>query len=105
MMIAKGIRLKKAILVLAVLAFSGCATQTYHINKGVSSVPTKDKMQHFFVSGLGQEQEMDAAAVCGGAGNIIKVESKHEFIDGLLGAVTWGIYTPRHAKVYCKKAS
>ena len=97
-------RMKKVALIFAVLLFSGCAAQTYHINKGAASSPTKDKMQHFFVSGLGQEVELNAADVCGGAENIIKVQSRLEFIDGFLGFVTFGIYTPRHAKVYCKSS-
>ena len=85
------------------LGLSACATQTYHINGGRASEPTKDQMQSFFISGLGQEQEMDAAAICGGADKIVKVASKHELIDGVIGAISFGIYTPRHAKVYCKK--
>jgi len=95
--------MKKTLTIMALLAISGCATQTYHINPGNSSTPTADKMQNFFISGLGQEQEMDAASICGGADKVIKVASKHEFVDGLLGVLTFGLYTPRHAKVYCKK--
>jgi len=99
--------MKKIMMITGVIALvatmSGCATQTYHINGGSATTPTADKMQNFFVSGLGQTKEMDAAKICGGADKIIKVESKHEFVDGVLGVLTWGIYTPRHAKVYCKK--
>lgn len=86
-----------------VLSFvlSSCATQSYVVNGGGGTEPTKEVMQPFFVSGLGQTQEMDAAAVCGGADKIAKVESHMSFIDGLLGTVTFGIYTPRQAKVYC----
>lgn len=80
---------------------SGCATQTYVINGGGPVEPTKDEMQPFFVSGLGQTKEMDAAEVCGGVDKIAKVESHMSFLNGLLGDLTWGIYTPRQAKVYC----
>jgi hypothetical protein len=38
---------------------------------------------------------------CGGADKVAKVEAYITFWDGLLGAVTWGIYTPHTAKVYC----
>jgi hypothetical protein len=55
----------------------------------------------FFISGLGQEQVTDAAKVCGGAENVIKVEAQHNFVNGLLGWITFGIYTPRDEKVYC----
>ncbi len=78
-----------------------CATQTYNLNGGGGTEPTKETMQPFFVSGLGQTQEMDAAAICGGVDKVAKVESHVSFLNGLLGALTWGIYTPRQAKVYC----
>lgn len=92
---------------LSVLAFavviSGCATQSFEIAGGNSSAtPDKETMQPFFVSGLGQTQEIDAAAVCGGADKVARVEAHQNFINGLLGAVTWGIFTPRQAKVYCR---
>ena len=60
-------------------------------------------MQNFFVHGIGQTQEMNAAEVCGGAENVAKVESHMSFLNGFLGLISWGIYTPRQAKVYCKK--
>jgi len=83
----------------------GCAAQTFTINGGNSEVPTTQESQIFFISGLGQEQTTDAAKVCGGVDKIIKVEAQHTFVNGLLGAITFGIYTPRDAKVYCKALS
>jgi len=83
----------------------GCAAQTFTINGEHGEhgeVPTTQTSQHFFISGLGQEQITDAAKVCGGVDKIIKVEAQHTFVNGLLGAITLGIYTPRDAKVYCK---
>jgi uncharacterized lipoprotein YmbA len=86
------------------LMLSGCATQTFQINPSSSaSTPTKEDRQAFFVSGLGQAQTMNAAEICGGASKIIKVEAEHTFIDGLLGTLSAGIYTPRMARVYCAK--
>ncbi len=81
---------------------SGCAAQTFEINGSSGVEPTKQSSQTFFISGLGQEQVTDAAKVCGGVENIIKVESQHTFVNGLVGFLTLGIYTPRDAKVYCK---
>jgi uncharacterized lipoprotein YajG len=80
---------------------NGCAAQTFTLNEGNTATPTYQTAQHFFISGLGQEQTIDAAAVCGGVENVIKVEAQHTFINGLIGTVTFGIYTPRDAKVYC----
>lgn len=95
--------MKKLLLCAAAAAMiSGCATQTYYVNGKSAGTPKADEMQNFFVSGIGQEQKLDAASICGGADKVVKVESKQEFIDIFLGMITSGIYTPRHAKVYCK---
>lgn len=97
--------MKKLVLsMLIALMLTGCATQTFQINPSSSaSTPTKEDRQAFFVSGLGQTQTMNAAEICGGANKIIKVEAEHTFIDGLVGGLTWGIYTPRMARVYCAR--
>lgn len=86
---------------LAVL-LAGCSTQTYIVSEQHGSqTPTYDKMQHFFVSGLGQQQEKNASEVCG-AGNTTKIQTKQSFLNGLLGNISYGIYTPRDLIVYCK---
>lgn len=93
----------KMLCVAAVIAtLTGCAAQTFTINEGALNTPTKQESQTFFISGLGQEQTLNAAAVCGGSENIIKVQAQQTFINGLVGAVTFGIYTPKDAKVFCK---
>ena len=98
--------MNKFFLICIFLLLNGCATQTYHINPvGDAYVVKEERMQNFFVAGIGQEKAMDAAEICGGAENIIKVESKLSFLDGFLGVLTQGIYTPRTAKVYCKNST
>jgi hypothetical protein len=95
--------MKKMVFVslLAILS-SGCATQTYLLANGGNNTPTHNSMQTFFVSGIGQEKKVDAAAVCGGADKIFKVQTKITFLNGLLGQITYGVYTPRQIIVYCK---
>lgn len=85
---------------LAVL-ISGCAQQTFVMSDNTNTL--KDQhTEHFFVSGIGQSKMVNAAEVCGTAGNVAKVEVQQTFVNGLLGFVTFGIYTPREARVYCK---
>lgn len=98
--------MKNALVGLALLSLVGCSTQTFTMQGGASASATPDQevMQPFFVSGLGQTQELNAAQICGGADKVAKVEAHMSFLDGVLGAVTFGIYTPRQAKVYCNKA-
>lgn len=95
--------MKKLLFIALVVMISGCATQSYNINGGGSTIPDRETMQPFFVSGIGQTQHMNAAEVCGGAEKVARVESHMSFMNGLLGALTFGIYTPRQAKVYCTK--
>lgn len=61
-----------------------------------------NKSQPFFVSGIGQHKTVDAAKLCGGADNVAKVEVQQTFVNGLLSVVTFGVYTPRQACVFCK---
>ena len=83
------------------LVVSGCAQQTFVMSDS-SSQAKEDTSQHFFVYGIGQEQEINAASVCGGAAKVAKVETQDTFVNGLLRMVTFGIYTPRDARVFCK---
>jgi uncharacterized lipoprotein YajG len=88
--------------VVLIATLTGCAAQTFIVNGDTSHKPTTQDSHTFFISGLGQEQVTDAAAICDGADNIIKVEAQHTVVNGLLGLITFGIYTPRDAKVFCK---
>lgn len=94
-----------AVALLAILT-SGCATQNYLVSSSeapnVAVKPSAEKMQTFFVSGLGQEQEIDAAKVCQGQQNVASIQTKANFINVVLGVVSNGIYTPRQISVYCK---
>ena len=58
---------------------------------------------HFFVSQIGQKKTVDAAKICGGAENVVKTETQQTFVNGLLGFITLGIYTPLEARVYCSQ--
>lgn len=95
--------MKKIISTLALTMILGaCSTQTVFVN-GTGGTAKKEDMQTFFVSGLGQTQTIDAAAVCGSAANVAKVERTQSPLNILLGLITAGIYTPFDAKVYCTK--
>jgi len=94
---------KKVFLAILITVITGCSTQTYYVNNERAIDPDKEESQTFFISGIGQQQEIDAAKVCGGVDKIAKVESELTFVDGLLGGITFGIYTPRTARIYCSK--
>ena len=70
-----------------------CSTDVY-CSKQTGSSSTKETItHHFFVSGIGQKKTVDAAKICGGAENVV-AETQQTFVNGLLGFITLGIYTP-----------
>lgn len=95
--------IKKTMATVGLVALlSSCATQRFYVSDNpVKGDADQDKMHHFFVGGIGQTQEINAKKVCKGK-DVSHVETQLSFLDGLLGGITYGIYTPRTAKVYCK---
>ena len=83
------------------LLITGCAQQTFTVQNKPAAV-TETITHHFFVSGIGQKT-VDAAKICGGAENVVKTETQQTFVNGLLGFITLGIYTPLEARVYCSQ--
>ena len=80
------------------------AQQTFTVqNKPAAVAPKETITHHFFVSGIGQKKTVDAAKICGGAENVVKTETQQTFVNGLLGFITLGIYTPLEARVYCSQ--
>ena len=85
------------------LLIAGCAQQTFTVqNKPAAVAPKETITHHFFVSGIGQKKTVDAAKFVA-AENIVKTETQQTFVNGLLGFITLGIYTPLEARVYCSQ--
>ena len=93
--------MKKMLLATALaLLITGCAQQTFTVqNKPAAVAPKETITHHFFVSGIGQKKTVDAAKICGGAENVVKTETQQTFVNGLLGFITLGIYTPLEARI------
>ena len=95
--------MKKMLLATALaLLITGCAQQTFTVQNKPAAVAPETITHHFFVSGIGQKA-VDAAKICGGAENVVKTETQQTFVNGLLGFITLGIYTPLEARVYCSQ--
>ena len=81
------------------LLITGCAQQTFTVQNKPAAVALKETITyHFFVSGIGQKKIVDAAKICGGAENVKETETQQTFVNGLLGFITLGIYTPLEAR-------
>ena len=91
-------------LALTTLIAVGCANTRFNLAGDISpaAVPKYEETQTYFLSGIGQSKTIDAARICGGAEKVAATAKEHTFLDGLLAVVTFGIYTPETARVYCK---
>ena len=98
--------MKKMLLATALaLLITGCAQQTFTVQKQTGSSSTKGNHHPSFLRfwNWGRSKTVDAAKICGGAENVVKTETQQTFVNGLLGFITLGIYTPLEARVYCSQ--
>ena len=96
--------MKKMLLATALaLLITGCAQQTFTVQNKPAAVAPKTILYHFFVSGIGQEKTVDAAKFVAAQKMLLKQETQQTFVNGLLGFITLGIYTPLEARVYCSQ--
>ncbi|MEX1670015.1 Bor family protein [Zhongshania guokunii] len=84
------------------LSLGACSTVTINPSSSakLSSEPSYQQRKNFFFWGLAGEHRVDVTAVCAQQ-NVAQMQSQQTFVDGLLGAVTLGIYAPHSVKVWC----
>jgi len=95
---------KKLIVVLAVasaLSVSACSKQKFVLQSG-AGVTAENSMSNFFISGLGQSDRIDASAVCGSSDKVVSVEAQQTFLNGLLGFLSFNLYSPRQYRIMCR---
>lgn len=81
------------LLVLCCLTLSSCYTYTFNVGRGAQGGATVTEKNHYLIYGLVPMGTSDPTQMAGGASDYtVKVE--HTFVDGLLNAITFGIYTP-----------
>jgi len=90
--------MKKTLLSLAfifsiALTMPSCYVHTYNVGKGPQSGIEVKKHNHYFIYGLAAGETSDPMEMADGASDF-SVTTKHSFVDGLLNAITFGIYTP-----------
>ena len=81
---------------------SACSTVTIrdHGTAKVSSEPSYSSSKAFFFWGLAGTARINTTAICHGK-RPVQMQSQKTFVDGLLGFLTLGIYSPRTASVWC----
>lgn len=92
-------RLRLLVLAVASLSLTACWHVT--VTSGAPASPTVvDKpWQNSFIYGLVPPPEVNVKDQC--TNGVSKVETEHSFVNGLVSAITWQIYTPIHLKVTC----
>jgi hypothetical protein len=94
--------MKKLVLVAAAaLALTGCAVQRFDLQPATQDAAAYNDSQSFWIGGIGQSEEIDAAKVCGGAKKVQRVETQVTAGNVGLTVVTLGIYSPRQIRVFC----
>ncbi|MFK8102981.1 MAG: Bor family protein [Saprospiraceae bacterium] len=86
----------KKVLLFSMLALflSSCYSVKYSVGKGAQSGVEVKAKNHFVVAGLAPIGEQKSPQELAGSATDYDVEITHSFVDGLLSAITFGIYTP-----------
>ena len=84
----------------AILLITGmCSTDVYCSKQPAAVAPKETITHHFFVSGIGAEENVDAAKICGGAENVVKNRNSANIRKWIAGFITLGI-TLLEARVF-----
>ncbi|MEJ8758083.1 Bor family protein [Pontibacter sp. H259] len=72
---------------------TSCYTYTMTVGKGAQGNAQVKKMNHYLIYGLAPINVSNPAEMAGGAKDYT-VTIEHTIVDGIINAVTFGIYTP-----------
>jgi hypothetical protein len=87
-----------AIAFLSMISLSSCYTYSWTAGSGPKTGVTEQGMNVHLLYGLVDLKQTDWKTLAGDATDY-KVIHEHTFVDGLLGAITFGIFTPTTTKV------
>lgn len=77
---------------------TSCYTQSYMVGNGPQKGVEMVEKSHYLVYGLAPLKTADPEKMAGGVSDY-SVTIQHSFVDGLLNALTCGLYTPTTTKV------
>lgn len=85
----------KSFLALALICvcFSSCYVNTFNVGKGAQSNQSVSKWNHYVLFGLAPVGVSNPNELAGGATDYT-VTIQHSFVNGLLNAITFGLYSP-----------
>ena len=94
---------------LAAVLFAGCYHTTVDVQpvaQPVELIPHYTVQENWvptWVFGLVPARTIDAATRC--PDGVLRVETLHSFLNQLVGALTWGIFTPVTVRLTCRSGS
>jgi hypothetical protein len=83
---------------LLTITLSSCYVMSFDVGKGAKLGVTQSKKNHYLIQGLVPLSTVDVREMSAGASDY-SVTVEHSFLDGLLTALTGGIYTPNSVTV------
>lgn len=83
---------------LGLLTLNSCYTYTWTVGSGPKTGITEQGMNSHLIFGLVDLKQTDWKTLAGDATDY-RVIHEHTFIDGLVAAITFGIFTPTTTKV------
>jgi hypothetical protein len=86
-------------LIAAAMLLAGCYRVTVVTGAPASAQTADYPWQHSFVYGLVPPDTVKTAGAC--PQGTSRVVTERSFLNGLVGALTWSIYTPMHVRVTC----
>lgn len=91
----------KRVLIAGIMLFlvAGCYHATIETGAAPSTTVYKQPWASCWVYGLVPPKTVEAQAKC--PGGVSRVETRHSFLNQVVGALTFGIYTPMEITVTC----
>ena len=89
----------KRILPIALLTFAACFHQVVQTGRPASQTVVDKPWVATWLFGLVPAKELDMRAAC--PSGVAVIETEQSFVNGLVGLVTLGIFTPQHVRVTC----
>lgn len=80
-------------MLLLATTLTSCYTYTNVVGRGPQGNQQINKWNHYLIAGLAPVGVSDSKAMAGGATDY-SVFTRQSFVNGLIAAITFGIYTP-----------
>lgn len=91
-MIKKSMKMM-AIVFASSMLLTSCYSYTSVVGSGAQGSSETTQWNHYVIYGLAPVGVSDSKQMAGGAENYT-VHTRHSFVNGLVSAITFGIYTP-----------